>query len=470
MKITFAKTKPQDMDALHVNLVAGDQKELVKEGALRTLSLPVGKREEMTRRKLILTIRKVVAEAKANKSKKVVITWNEFVFPKLKIDSAELAELMAVNFEMANYQFVTYKTPPKEGFDFVEEVIVIGNLSKSVQDAFARGQVIGKEVNAVRELSNTPGGDMTPRILAEKAQQAAKGTSVKVTILKKSEIEKLKMGGVLGVSKGSVEEPRFIIAEYRGGKKSEKPIVLVGKGVCFDSGGLSLKPADSMVGMNLDMSGGAAVIHSVILAAKLKLKRNVVALVPAVENMPSGSSYRPNDLLRTMSGKTIEVLNTDAEGRVILADALTYAKRYNPALVVDVATLTGAAMVALGQRASAIFTKNDKLAEKVTALGEESGEYVWRLPLWEEYESEVKGIFGDVTNTHNKNSRYGGSINGAIFLYQFVKDPSTSSGQAYPWVHLDIAPRMETIPDDCLSPGAAGSPVRLLVKLLERGI
>ncbi len=463
MKISFSKAKPEGRELLFVDLVLGDRKELVREGEKKILMLPIGKREEMTRRKLILTIRKVVAEAKANKIKKAAVTFDEFVFQKLKIDNGELAELMAVNFEMANYQFVTYKTPPKEGFDFVEEMIVVGNPSKSVQDAFTRGQIIGKEVNAVRELANTPGGDMTPRILAEKAQQAAKGTSVKVTVLKKSEIEKLKMGGVLGVAKGSIEEPRFIIAEYRGSGKL-KPIVLVGKGVTFDTGGVSLKPADSMIGMNLDMSGGAAVIHTVILAAKLKLKRNVIALVPAVENMPSGSSYRPNDLLRTMSGKTIEVLNTDAEGRVILSDALTYAKRYDPTLVIDVATLTGAAMVALGQRASAIFTKDDTLAKQVSDLGEESGDYVWRLPLWEEYESEVKGTFGDVTNIHNKNSRYGGSINGAIFLYQFVKEAG------YPWMHIDMAPRMEAVADEALSQGAAGAPVRLLIKLLERGV
>ena len=211
--------------------------------------------------------------------------------------------------------------------------------------------------------------------------------------------------------------------------------------------------------MHMDMSGGAAVIHTIALAARLKIKKNIVGLVPAVENMPSGSSYRPGDILRTMSGKTIEVLNTDAEGRIILADALTYAKKYNPRLVVDVATLTGAAMAALGQRASAIFSRDEKLLRNFAAFGEQSGDYVWPLPLWDEYESEIKGTFGDVANIGK--TRYGGAITGAMFLYQFAKDLNC------PWVHIDIAPRMTAVEGEYLSKGAAGAPIRLLIKFLS---
>jgi len=274
------------------------------------------------------------------------------------------------------------------------------------------------------------------------------------------------MGGILGVSQGSTEEPRFIILEYRGGGK-EKPIVLVGKGVTFDTGGLNLKPSNGILEMHMDMSGGAAVIHALALAAKLKIRKNIIGLVPAAENMVSGSSYRPGDILRSMSGKTIEVTNTDAEGRVIVADALTYAERYHPRLVVDVATLTGSSMSALGQYASALFTRDEKLEKFLRGAGEESGDYVWPLPLWDEYEENVKGTFGDVANAQKPGS-YGGAINGAMFLYQFVKDPSTSSGQAYPWVHLDIAPRMTAVEGEFLAKGAAGAPVRLLIKLLEK--
>jgi leucyl aminopeptidase len=207
----------------------------------------------------------------------------------------------------------------------------------------------------------------------------------------------------------------------------------------------------------MDMSGGAAVIHALALAARLKLKKNIVGLVPAVENMPSGSSYRPGDVLKSMSGKTIEVLNTDAEGRIILADALTYAKRYNPRLVVDVATLTGAAVVALGERASALFTRDPKLEAKFREWGELSGDFVWPLPLWEEYEQEIKGTFGDWANVGS--TRWGGAITAAVFLAQFA--------EGYPWVHLDIAPRMTALPDEYLSKGAAGAPVRLLIRMLE---
>ena len=245
--------------------------------------------------------------------------------------------------------------------------------------------------------------------------------------------------------------------EYTGGEPDEQPIVLVGKGVTFDTGGLNLKPSNAIYEMHMDMSGGAAVIHSIVLAARLKLKKNVVALIPAAENMVSGSSYHPGDVLKGMSGKTIEILNTDAEGRVILSDALTYAKRYKPRLVVDVATLTGAAMVALGQRASAIFTRDPELENRFRALGEATGDYVWPMPLWDEYEAEIKGTFGDWANL-GKNS-YGGAITGAMFLYQFAKD--------YPWVHIDMAPRMTSTDGDNLARGAAGEPVRLLLRLLE---
>jgi leucyl aminopeptidase len=264
---------------------------------------------------------------------------------------------------------------------------------------------------------------------------------------------------VLGVGQGSNAPSRFIILEYFCGKKSERPIVLIGKGVTFDTGGINLKPSDYILGMNMDMSGGAAVIHALAAAARLKVKKNIVVLVPAVENMMSGASYRPGDIIRSMSGKTIEVLNTDAEGRIILADALHYAKRYRPALVIDVATLTGAAMGALGERASALFTEDEALELRLRHLGEESGDYVWPLPLWEEYDDEVKGTFGDVANLGR--TRYGGAITAAVFLKQFVD-------KAYPWVHLDIAPRMTTLPDEFLSKGSAGAPVRLLIKVVER--
>lgn len=409
------------------------------------LLLSIGKRSEISPRRWTLIARQAISFAKQNGIKEFAVDAAAF-----GLDSEQLA----IAFEMANYEFVGYKTLPSDSVT-VETVY----LTNADEAKVASGQIIAQEINACRTLANTPGGEMVPKLVASEAKKAAQGTKVAIKALGRAEMKKLGMNAVLGVAQGSAEEPQFIIAEYMAGPKTEKPIVLVGKGVTFDTGGLNLKPSNYIYEMHMDMSGGAAVIHAVIAAAKLGIKKNIVALVPAVENMPSGSSYRPGDVIKTMSGKTIEVLDTDAEGRVILSDALTYAERYSPRLVVDVATLTGAAEVALGQRASAIFTKDLKLENLFRELGEQSGDYVWPLPLWDEYEDDIKGTFGDWANL-GKKPRAGGAITAAIFLYQFAK--------AYPWVHIDMAPRMTAIEGEFLAKGAAGSPVRLLIKLLEQ--
>jgi leucyl aminopeptidase len=294
-------------------------------------------------------------------------------------------------------------------------------------------------------------------LLAKKAQDAGRSHHFKVTVLGRPQLKKLGMGAILGVAHGSAEEPKFIIMEHRGGKRNEAPHVFVGKGVTFDTGGLNLKPERAMNDMHLDMLGGAVVIAAMSAAAQLKLPINVVGLVPAVENMPGSAGYRPGDVLRSMSGKTIEVLNTDAEGRIILADALTYAERYKPKVVVDVATLTGACMVALGLRYSGLMTPSAELQSKLIEVGDTSGDYVWPLPLDEDFADEVKGTFGDVANLGK--SGYGGAEAGAAFLWQFAK--------SYPWAHLDIAGPMKTIEGQHLAKGASGVGVRLLVELLR---
>ncbi len=457
MKYTSSTKVSKDKDIASIVLVAvGDAQVRGADGRTQ-LEIGIGKREEMTRRKLISTIRKAVSSAKAAKKKRISLTLADFEFALLNISAAQLAELIAVNLEMANFEFNIYKTKPKDGWNTLTEAIIVGKVDKTIEQGLKKGKTIGEGVNHTRSLANTPGGDMTPEKLGEAAHAAAEGLPIEVKVLDEIDMEELGMGGILGVGKGSNEKPRFIVMEYMQGQENEKPLVLVGKGITFDTGGLNLKPSSHIYEMHMDMSGGAAVIHSIVLAAKMKLKKNIVALIPAAENMPSGGSYRPGDQLRTMSGKTIEVLNTDAEGRVVLADALTYAKKYKPRLVVDVATLTGAAMVALGLHASAIFSKDEQLIERFRALGEESGDYVWPLPLWDEYEEDIKGTFGDWAN--DGKSKYGGAIQGAIFLYQFAKE--------YPWVHIDIAPRMTAVEGDHLAKGAAGEPVRLLMRLLE---
>ncbi len=265
----------------------------------------------------------------------------------------------------------------------------------------------------------------------------------------------------MAVGQGTKEPSQLIVMKYQGAtKKAAQPLVLVGKGITYDTGGLNVKPSGAMHDMHLDMSGGAAVIGAMQAIAKLKLKLNVVGIVAAAENSVSAEAMRAGDIFTAMNGKTVEVLHTDAEGRLALADALTYSERFKPKTIVDVATLTGAALVALGQQASAIMTTNDELQRLLVDLGEESGNYVWPLPLWEEYQKPLKSTRADLANIAANFSRFGGTIEGGAFLQNFApKD--------VPWVHLDMAPRMESIGSDKLAKGATGEPVRLLVTLAE---
>lgn len=426
-----------------------------------TLEIKPSFKEKISQRQLVILARQIVFFAKKNGIKKIAFNLEDILGFKPELTDLEIGEILAVNFEMANYEFVKYKAKPEEGWNFVEEIrIVVSAKDDKFSISLKKGQLIGREINASRDLANSPGGEMTPELLEKEIHLAIKGTGIKMKVMEEKEMKKLGMGAILGVSKGSCEKPKFIILEYVG-VQEKKPIVLIGKAITFDTGGLNLKPSDSILEMHMDMSGGSAVAHSVIAVAKLKIKKRVIGIIPAAENMPSGESYRPGDILRSMSGKTIEVLNTDAEGRIILADALTYAERFNPRLVVDVATLTGAALVALGERASAILSRDNELNAKFMEMGEKSGDYVWPFPLWDEYEAEIKGINGDVANIKSQgNSRYGGTISGAMFLYQFAKK--------FPkWMHIDMAPKMTAVYDEFLAKGSIGSPIRLLVKVIE---
>ncbi len=375
---------------------------------------------------------------------------------------AARARIFAANAVMANYEYTRLRAKPRGGWPSVKTITLGADAADlaEVRRGIREGVTIGEETNRCRELADTPGGEMTPTRLADAARDAAGRTGMKITVLGRRELEKLGMGGVLGVSRGSAEEPKFIILEYAGNGINKEPLVLVGKGVTFDTGGLNLKPGDYIYEMHMDMSGGAAVIHGMAAAARLGIGARIIGLVPAVENMPSGSSYRPGDVLKSFSGKTIEVLNTDAEGRVILADALAYgAKHYRPKLMVDIATLTGAAQAALGRHMSAVFANRESLIPELIDIGATSGDYVWPLPLWDEYLDHIKGTFGDLANVGKKG--YGGdSINGAKFLEQFAG--------AGPWAHLDIAPRMTAIDSEYLAKGASGVGVRYIVELARR--
>ena len=461
MKLSFsaAAIAKAPAEYVRVRLTEGKVNRVVKDGEAEWLELGVGKFAEVGRRKFLLVCRSIVQMAKAHGMRNVALQVGDRPFTQLaKIPLKEVGELMAVNFEMANFEFVSYKTPPEDGHAFVEEILICG-ASKDMQAGFTKGHIIGAGVNLARELANTPGGDLTPTMLAEEARKAANGLPVHVSVLNRAAIEQEGMGAIGGVAKGSAEEPRFIVMEYAGAKG--RPIVLVGKGVTFDSGGLNIKTGDHMYEMHMDMSGGAAAIAACVIAARLKLKKRVIAIVPAVENMSAADAMRPGDILKTLSGKTVEVANTDAEGRLILADALTYAKRFKPAAVLDAATLTGSSIRGLGLRVNALLSRDDALAKVVERAGEESGDYVWRLPLWEEYEENIKSDFADFTNAPSGSAGQGDVINAATFLYQFAKDIGA------PWAHIDIAPRMTAIPSDKLAKGAAGEPVRLFVRFIE---
>jgi leucyl aminopeptidase len=436
-------------------------KQLVREHGIETIELGVSL--PMTRRKFIILIRSIIVAAKQFKKKRIAVEFASYPWLAKGMEDIapeELSRLAAENYEMANFEFRAFKTKPKEGWTDVDEVLVYGPWTKGIEAAARRGQLAGQEINKARALANTPGGDMTPKGLALAARAAAKGLPVTVTTLSVRDMEKLGMGALLGVGKGSTNPPTFTVMQYRGGTGA--PIVLAGKGITFDSGGLNLKPSTSIYEMHMDMSGAAAVIHTITLAARLKLKKHVIALIPSAENMPGNEAYRPGDILRSMSGKTIEVLNTDAEGRLVLADAITYAKRFKPSVVIDAATLTGAALSALGLYASGVMSRDEKLANTLKELGEESGDYAWPLPLWDEYEPALQGTFADLTNiAGGQAGRYGGAIEGGMFLWQFAKELDCA------WAHLDIAPRMTAAPGDELAKGAAGAPIRLLIKFIE---
>lgn len=436
---------------------------MVKKNGEETLVIKSPEKKNINRRKFILLCRQVVQEAKKHWIKKIAIDFADLDFKSVSKNPEEIAKIAAENFEMANYEFVKYKTKPKEGWNFIEEIRLIGEkrVIGKIKEGVRKGQIIGRETNACREIANMPGGDMTPQVLVNEIKKAIGNLPIKMKILEKAEMKKMGMGGILGVSRGSVEKPKFIILEYLASRK-EKPIVLIGKGITFDTGGLNIKTENYMNDMHLDMTGGAAVVHAIVASAKLKVKKKIVGLIPAVENMPSGQSYRPGDILRTISGKTIEVINTDAEGRVILADAHGYAgEKYNPRLVISVATLTGSIRIALGERATGLFSKNSRLSEKIFNLAEESGDYVWPMPLWEEYKNDIKGSFGDISNLRSSgNERFGGAIHGAIFLAEFAEKFSQ-------WAHFDIGSRETINPDELLAKGASGVGVRLLVKIIE---
>jgi len=327
-----------------------------------------------------------------------------------------------------------------------------GKPSRQLQKALDRGRAIGEGTNLARDLGNLPPNICTPDYLAQQAKKMIRLNRLRVNVLDVAQMKKLGMGSLLAVAQGSRQPAKLICIEHRGGPAKQKPVVLVGKGVTFDTGGISLKPSSEMDEMKYDMSGAGSVFGTMHAVSAMKLPLNVVGVIPAVENMPDGQATRPGDIVTSMSGQTIEILNTDAEGRLILCDALTYAERYEPAAVIDIATLTGACVIALGKVATGLFSPDDKLASELIDAGETSWDRAWRMPVWDDYQEQLSSNFADVANI---GGRPAGSVTAACFLARFARK--------YRWAHLDIA---GTAWKSGKEKGSTGRPVPLLTQFL----
>jgi leucyl aminopeptidase len=421
--------------------------------AARILLVGLGKPEEINRG----SIRRA-ASAAAKRARSLGGPRAAFHLPvesRGSVPAEEAGQAIAEGLAQGVWQFNEMKRPPEEKKPVLEGVDV---LVPSETDAVTRGHRTGAAIGAGQTLARgiqvLPGNICTPTFVAQTASDIASRHGFGITVLDKAAIIKEKMGALLAVAQGSNEEPRFIALEYKGSERA--PVVLIGKGVTFDTGGISIKPAQNMEEMKYDMSGAAAVLGTFEALGRLRPPVHVVGLIPTTENMPSGTAVKPGDVITSLSGKTIEVINTDAEGRLILCDALAYAKRYQPACVIDIATLTGAIVVALGHTATGLMGSDDALIEDVRVAGERAGERVWALPLWEEYRDLMKS---DIADVKNAGGRPAGSISAGWFLREFV--------DGFPWAHLDIAGTAYTDRDDAIRvKGPTGIGVRLFTEFV----
>jgi leucyl aminopeptidase len=430
--------------------------------AKRLVLVGLGKKNEVT----LETIRQAMGSA-VKRVRQAKVGSFAVVLPTVKpgkLSWVEVAQAMVEGAILGSYQFTTYRSEAASGQDVTEMKILAPQKDqlRQVTEGVRRGVATAEATVFVRDLCNHPSNILTPTRVADEAKTVAKTDGITIKILEQKEMEQLGMGALLGVSRGSQEPPKFIILEYNGTKKKdERPVVLVGKTITFDTGGISLKPAENMEHMKADMTGGAEVLASIRAAARLKLPLRLISILPVAENMPGGRAMKPGDIVTTLSGKTVEVQNTDAEGRLILADGLAYAMRYKPAALIDIATLTGACVVALGQFAIGMFGTDQALKEQVRKSGQRAGEKVWEMPLWEEYFEQLKS---DVADMRNIGGRGGGMITAALFLSKFVGD--------CPWVHIDIASTDWSERERAYIPkGPTGIGTRLLLQyLIDRSL
>jgi leucyl aminopeptidase len=377
-------------------------------------------------------------------------------------DQLESAHAFSEGMALGSYRFDRYKNQPmdeasKEKPRLTRVMALADGARDGVKKGLSRGQVYAEAGNWARDMVNTPAIDATPSYLADQARTIAKDLGLTVKIWTKAELTKGGFGGILGVGSGSVNEPRLIELTYKGGGRPSAPIAITGKGVTFDSGGLSIKPAEAMEWMKADMGGAAAALATMRAIGELRPKVDVIAAIPSAENLPGGSAIRPGDVLHHRGGKTSEVLNTDAEGRLILADALAYLSEKNPRVIIDMATLTGAAMIALGIDVWAVMGSDRRLIDDLLAAGRAEGEPGWELPLWTDYRRHIESSVADVKNV---GIRWGGAITAGLFLKEFVGD--------VPWAHLDVAGTAFAEQSGEYWPrGATGSPARTLIRYIE---
>jgi leucyl aminopeptidase len=368
------------------------------------------------------------------------------------------SEAVSVGLIAGAWDFKELKTPPpaEDHRDSVEEAIILAS-GQAAERGVATGRAIGEGHSLARRLAMLPGNICTPEYLADTAREIAQRYGMSVTVLGREEMERERMGSFLAVAQGTPQDPKLIVLEYRKGARDARPIGLVGKGLCFDSGGISIKPAQGMEWMKFDMCGAAGVLGAMETIGRLQLATNVVGLIGSTTNMPSGTAFKPGDVVQASNGKYIEIINTDAEGRLVLADVLNYAKRYNPAAVIDAATLTGACVIALGHTATGVMGSDDALVQEVLEAAKRAGEPGWPLPLWDDYKELIKS---DVADIKNSGGRPAGTITAALFLKEFA--------EAYPWVHMDIAGTAYTESDLGTIPrGPTGVPVGTFVEFVR---
>lgn len=422
----------------------------------------LGSRTKFDRRALYRTAAKLVGLVTSRKAHRVRLLFDTFVGGKL--NPTQTAGVLTEAMTLASYDFDRYKTKKKEEDEKTEKIKTLEVLftktgeEKNLQKSVDLNRIIASGTLEARNLVNEPGNVINPARLAEEARRIARQKGLRCQILGLADLKRMKMGGILAVNQGSKVPPCLIVLEYGASHKRNGTVCLVGKGVTFDTGGISIKPASDMEKMKYDKAGACTVIATMGVVSDLKLPLHVVALAPAVENMPSENPQRPGDIIRMYSGKTVEVINTDAEGRLILGDALAYAAKYKPKAIIDLATLTGMCAYTFGDHAIGLMGSDRRLVERIKKSGEETGERLWELPLWEDYREMIKGHHSDLLNVGGK---YAGTITAAMFLKEFVP-PKTA------WAHLDIAGTAwcDSPRPDCPK-GATGVGVRLLAHLLR---